>query len=82
MIDIITEQPFCQTRVMCRVFICEYYNHTGRIKGECEIKARNMEEATTHFKFFYPKKMNSSTMAFAWFVWEIGYEGEPIIRWL
>ena len=42
---------------MCRVFICEYYNHTGRIKGECEIKARNMEEATTHFKFFYPKKM-------------------------
>jgi hypothetical protein len=28
------------------------------------------------------KKMNSSTMAFAWFVWEIGYEGEPIIRWL
>jgi len=28
------------------------------------------------------KKMNSSTMAFAWFIWEIGYEGEPIIRWL
>lgn len=28
------------------------------------------------------KKMNSSTMAFAWFVWETGYEGEPIIRWL
>lgn len=21
------------------------------------IKARNMEEATTHFKFFYPKKL-------------------------
>lgn len=27
------------------------------------------------------KKM-SSTMAFAWFIWEIGYEGEPIIKWL
>jgi hypothetical protein len=27
------------------------------------------------------KKM-SSTMAFAWFVWEIGYEGEPTIKWL
>jgi len=23
-----------------------------------------------------------STMCFAWFVWEIGYEGEPIIRWI
>lgn len=28
------------------------------------------------------KKMASSTMAFAWFVWEIGYEGEPVIKWL
>lgn len=41
----------------CRVFVCEYYNHTGRIRGECEIKARNIEEAMTHFKFFYPKKL-------------------------
>jgi hypothetical protein len=24
----------------------------------------------------------ASTMAFAWFVWEKGYEGEPIIKWL
>lgn len=24
----------------------------------------------------------ASTMCFAWFVWEHGYEGEPIIRWL
>lgn len=24
----------------------------------------------------------SSTMCFAWFVWEQGYEGEPIIRWV
>ena len=23
-----------------------------------------------------------STMCFAWFVWEHGYEGEPIIRWI
>ena len=27
------------------------------------------------------KKM-SSTMAFAWFIWEKGYEGEPVVRWL
>ena len=24
----------------------------------------------------------SSTMCFAWYIWEIGYEGEPTIRWL
>lgn len=24
----------------------------------------------------------ASTMCFAWFVWEIGFKGEPIIRWL
>ncbi len=28
------------------------------------------------------KKMASSTMAFAWFVWEKGYTGEPIIKWI
>ena len=28
------------------------------------------------------KKMASSTMAFAWFVWEIGYEGKPTINWI
>lgn len=27
------------------------------------------------------KKM-SSTMAFAWYVWEIGYFGDPMIRWI
>lgn len=27
------------------------------------------------------KKM-SSTMAFAWFVWEIGYTGKPVIEWI
>lgn len=24
----------------------------------------------------------ASTMCFAWFVWEHGYEGEPVVRWL
>ena len=24
----------------------------------------------------------ASTMCFAWFIWEIGFEGEPTIRWL
>ena len=28
------------------------------------------------------KKWASSTMAFAWYVWEIGYGGEPTIKWL
>ena len=28
------------------------------------------------------KKWASSTMAFAWFVWDKEYKGEPIIRWL
>ena len=28
------------------------------------------------------KKWASSTMAFAWFVWEKGYEGNPQIKWL
>jgi len=28
------------------------------------------------------KKWASSTMAFAWFVWDKKYTGEPIIRWL
>jgi hypothetical protein len=27
------------------------------------------------------KKM-SSTICFAWFIWEIGYTGEPVIRWI
>ena len=28
------------------------------------------------------KKMNSSTMAFAWFVWKKGYDGLPTIQWI
>ena len=28
------------------------------------------------------KKWASSTMAFAWFVWEIGYKGKPQIEWI
>ena len=24
----------------------------------------------------------ASTMAFGWFIWEIGYKGEPIVRWI
>lgn len=27
-------------------------------------------------------KRLSSTMAFAWFVWEVGYEGRPEIKWI
>lgn len=43
--------------VSTSLFECIYYNHTGRVEQRCEIKARNMEEATIHFKFFYPKKL-------------------------
>lgn len=28
------------------------------------------------------KRWAGNTMAFAWFVWEQGYSGEPIIKWL
>ena len=28
------------------------------------------------------KKMKSSTIAFAWFIWNKEYKGEPIVRWL
>lgn len=28
------------------------------------------------------KKYKSSAVCYAWFVWEKGYKGEPIIRWL
>lgn len=33
---------------------------------------------------FNPKtrKKWGSTMCFAWFVWEQGYDGEPTIRWI
>ena len=27
-------------------------------------------------------KKSANTMAFAWFVWEIGYTGSPIIKWI
>ena len=28
------------------------------------------------------KKWSSSTMAFAWFIWDKEYTGEPVVRWL
>lgn len=28
------------------------------------------------------QQKNSTMMCFAWFVWEYGYEGEPIIDWI
>ena len=52
-----TNPPLLIASVNTRLFECIYYNHTGRVEQRCEIKARNMEEATTHFKFFYPKKL-------------------------
>lgn len=29
-----------------------------------------------------PKPKNSGTIAYAWFVWEKGYAGEPMIKWI
>lgn len=40
-----------------RLFECVYFNKTGRVEQRCVIKARNMEEADVHFKFFYPKNL-------------------------
>lgn len=61
-------------------------------------KRRNMFDSTPlKYVYVFTKRVNplrngeeldekgkpwSSTMCFAWFVWEKGYEGEPIIRWL
>lgn len=32
--------------------------------------------------FYMQQRLWSSTMCFAWFVWEHGFTGEPGIRWL
>lgn len=47
------------------------YVHTKRVNP-----LRNGEELDEKGKPW------ASTMCFAWFVWEHGYEGEPIVRWL
>lgn len=52
-----SNEKYAIQNVSTRLFTVEFYNHTGRIKGETEIKARNADEAETHFKFFYPKKL-------------------------
>ena len=54
---------------------------TDRLEKELENEI-NKSGVTIEIDELTGKKMNSSTMAFAWFVWKIGYEGEPIIRWL
>lgn len=28
------------------------------------------------------KSITSSAVAYAWFIWEKGYKGDPIIKWL
>ena len=39
-------------------------------------------ERVTMFPYGEEKPKSSGTKMFAWFVWEHGYEGEPIVRWL
>jgi len=51
------QEQLCISGVRTRLFECIYYNHTGNVKQRCEIKARTIDEAQTHFKFFYPKKL-------------------------
>ena len=51
-------------------FVYVFRNRMGTLKNGSEI---NPETG---------KKWASTTMCHAWFVWEKGYEGEPIIRWL
>lgn len=36
----------------------------------------------TMYPYGNEKPKNSGTIAYAWYVWEKGYEGEPTIKWL
>ncbi len=70
----------------------------GKIQAlEGQKRASFMEESPLKTVYVFKKRINpmrdgssvdengkpwSSTMCFAWYVWEIGYKGEPIIRWL
>ena len=39
-------------------------------------------ERVTMFPYGEEKPKSSGTKMFAWFVWEHGYEGEPVVRWI
>jgi len=38
-------------------FNCVYVYKTGKKIHECVFKAYNVEQAKTHFSFFYPKRI-------------------------
>lgn len=44
-------------KTYCHIFICRFRNKTNANTGKHEFYARNKHEASTHFKFFYPKKI-------------------------
>ena len=50
-------------------FVYVFSKRQQPMKDGCEVNPRT-------------NKPWSSTMCFAWFVWEHGYTGEPIIRWI
>lgn len=39
-------------------------------------------DRVTMFPYGEEKPKSTGTKMFAWFVWEHGYEGEPVIRWI
>lgn len=39
-------------------------------------------DRVTMFPFGEEKPKSTGTKMFAWFVWEHGYEGEPVVRWI
>ena len=39
-------------------------------------------DRVTMFPFGDEKPKSTGTKMFAWFVWEHGYEGEPVVRWI
>jgi len=70
----------------------------GKLQAlEGQKRATFLETSPLKYVYVFKKRINplrngsatdengkkwASTMAFAWFVWEIGYTGSPIIKWI
>ena len=64
---------------------------------ESEVRRELFEQYPPKYIYVFSKRINpwrngdpldekgkpwSSTMCFAWFVWEVGFKGEPAVRWI
>ena len=70
----------------------------GKLQAlEGQKRATFLENSPLKYVYVFKKRINplrnglptdengkkwASTMAFAWFVWEIGYTGRPVIKWI